>query len=110
MFAKEPEEHALVLMPSYILCTLVLIVYPLLSYILDWFFWDSLVSYSIIGSHLALFIYELNHYVSHTEKSSLEAIPFVSAMAKHHRKHHIDPKVNFGIASQMADSYFDTKK
>jgi len=66
------------------------------------------VSYMMIGAQIAFIVYEICHWAAHTKDSSWESISYFKNMVEHHREHHLNSHIKFGIASKVGDMIFET--
>ncbi len=105
----EIEQYQFVLMPSGVIVSLVLIVYPLAFYFLDLVFSESLAYWLLIGAQWMFIQYEICHLHSHSDDSAFSAFQHINKMALNHRKHHENCQYNFGIATDVFDKYYNTK-
>ncbi len=107
--SSEKEHYQFVLMPTSIIVSLVLIVYPFSFFILDLVLWESLAYWLLIGAQWMFIQYEIYHLHSHSDKSAFSAFQHINKMAINHRRHHENSQYNFGIATDIFDKYYNTK-
>ena len=110
LVCDEPKYYQYILMPTSVILALVLLVYPISYVLVSIVIGKTLAMWFLIGAQILFIQYELCHFASHTEHSSLLMLRHMRKMAQHHREHHRFQEKNFGIATDVYDRCFGTTK